>query len=213
MDTDAVTAGRGQGGFALIELAIVLIIIGLIIGAVLKGQDLITNARAKRVANFMRQAEVAAWTHYDRMGYFPGDSQNRDGNLAQDTSNFYGDLTGAPPDNAISAGIQNFQRTLALGSSTLHIGMGMFADLAPNPPMLCIVTTGDVFSDQERIYGRMLDTAIDGVADGDSGKVLAMTQCGAVNAKGIVTCASPVEDWNAAGIEGVCYLFDTGSLP
>ena len=61
---------KGSAGFTLIEMAIVLVVIGLIIGAVLKGQDLIANARAKKYANFARQAEVSQWAYFDRNGRF-----------------------------------------------------------------------------------------------------------------------------------------------
>ncbi|NPA58431.1 MAG: prepilin-type N-terminal cleavage/methylation domain-containing protein, partial [Aquificae bacterium] len=50
-----------QKGFTLIELAIVLVIIGIILGAILKGQELIKNAQAKRVQNDMRGLEAAVW--------------------------------------------------------------------------------------------------------------------------------------------------------
>ena len=35
---------RRQSGFTLIEIAIVLVIIGLLLGGILKGQELITSA-------------------------------------------------------------------------------------------------------------------------------------------------------------------------
>ncbi len=64
---------KDRRGFTLIELAIVLVIIGIILGAILKGQSLINNARAKRTLNDMRGLEAMAWTFYDRYGRFPGD--------------------------------------------------------------------------------------------------------------------------------------------
>ena len=67
---------KEQKGFTLIELAIVLVIIGIIIGAVLKGQDLIESARIKRFDNSVREWETAVWTYVDRRGSFPGDSDN-----------------------------------------------------------------------------------------------------------------------------------------
>ncbi|MDX9713993.1 MAG: prepilin-type N-terminal cleavage/methylation domain-containing protein [Dissulfurispiraceae bacterium] len=65
---------RCQRGFTLVELAIVLVIIGIILGAVLKGQDLIENANAKKIASIPSQWEVPMWAYYDRNGSFPGDS-------------------------------------------------------------------------------------------------------------------------------------------
>ena len=40
---------KGQQGFTLIEIAIVLVIIGLLLGGVLKGQELITGARVRNL--------------------------------------------------------------------------------------------------------------------------------------------------------------------
>lgn len=67
-----------QSGFTLVEIAIVLVIVGLLLGGVLKGQELIENARVKEAAN-MSNAVAAAYTAYmDRYGRMPGD----DGPLA-----------------------------------------------------------------------------------------------------------------------------------
>jgi len=65
-----------EKGFTLVELVIVLVIIGIILGAVLKGQELINNAKAKRVLNDMRGFAALAYTFYDRYGRFPGDCNN-----------------------------------------------------------------------------------------------------------------------------------------
>ena len=62
-----------QNGFTLVELAIVLVIIGLIIGAVLKGQELINNAKLKRAYNQQREVAAAVYTYFDRYGMYPGD--------------------------------------------------------------------------------------------------------------------------------------------
>ncbi len=70
--------GRGldQRGFTLVELAIVLVIIGIILGAVLKGQELINNAKMKRAYNQYREVLAAIYTYYDRYGKYPGDDPN-----------------------------------------------------------------------------------------------------------------------------------------
>ncbi|MDP2688755.1 MAG: prepilin-type N-terminal cleavage/methylation domain-containing protein [Deltaproteobacteria bacterium] len=62
-----------QKGFTLVELAIVLVIIGLILGAVLKGQELINNAKLKRAYNQQREVAAAVYTYFDRYGHYPGD--------------------------------------------------------------------------------------------------------------------------------------------
>ena len=42
---------RKQSGFTLVEIAIVLVIIGLLLGGVLKGQELINSAKVKNLLN------------------------------------------------------------------------------------------------------------------------------------------------------------------
>ena len=64
---------KQEQGFTLVELAIVLVIIGLLLGAVLKGQQLIYNAKVKRVQNQIKEMEAAFYTYYDKYGYYPGD--------------------------------------------------------------------------------------------------------------------------------------------
>ncbi len=61
-------------GFTLIEIAIVLIIIGIIIGAVVKGKDLIRGAEQKRLySKFVSSWQIAYNTYYDRTGWILGD--------------------------------------------------------------------------------------------------------------------------------------------
>ncbi|MCX8034631.1 MAG: prepilin-type N-terminal cleavage/methylation domain-containing protein [Thermodesulfovibrio sp.] len=64
---------RTNRGFTLVELAIVLVIIGIILGAVLKGQELIKNAKFKRLYNQYREVTAAVYTYYDKYGKYPGD--------------------------------------------------------------------------------------------------------------------------------------------
>jgi prepilin-type N-terminal cleavage/methylation domain-containing protein len=65
-------------GFTLIEIAIVLVIIGLLLGGVLKGQELIENSKIKKAANDMDGVTSAYNGYIDRYKRFPGD----DGPLA-----------------------------------------------------------------------------------------------------------------------------------
>ncbi len=67
---------RSHRGFTLIEMSIVLVIIGLIIGGILKGQEIITTARSKAVINEINAARAATNTYYDRFRSLPGDDAN-----------------------------------------------------------------------------------------------------------------------------------------
>jgi len=66
-------------GFTLIEMAIVLIIIGIIIGAVMKGKDLIRSAEQKKLYNkFLNAWELSYTLYYDRTGTILGDTATND---------------------------------------------------------------------------------------------------------------------------------------
>ena len=62
-----------QQGFSLIEIGIVLLIIGLLLGGVLKGQELIENARVKNAASLFNSVSAAVNGYRDRYRNLPGD--------------------------------------------------------------------------------------------------------------------------------------------
>lgn len=62
-----------QSGFTLVEIAIVLVIIGLLLGGVLKGQELINSARVKNFANDFRNIPLFIYGYQDRFHALPGD--------------------------------------------------------------------------------------------------------------------------------------------
>ncbi len=62
-----------QKGFTLIEIAIVLVIIGLLLGGVLKGQELINTARVRAMNNTVDGITAAWFSFQDRYRSFPGD--------------------------------------------------------------------------------------------------------------------------------------------
>lgn len=66
---------KKQSGFTLIELAIVLVIIGLLLGGVLKGQELINSAKVKNMANDFRNIQVYVYSYQDKFRALPGDDK------------------------------------------------------------------------------------------------------------------------------------------
>ena len=64
---------RNQSGFTLIEIAIVLVIIGLLLGGVLKGQELINSAKVKNLATDFKNVPVFIYGFQDKFKALPGD--------------------------------------------------------------------------------------------------------------------------------------------
>lgn len=69
---------KKQSGFTLIELAIVLVIIGLLLGGVLKGQELLTQAKIKNVVADLNGISAAYYGYQDRYRAIPGDDGGAD---------------------------------------------------------------------------------------------------------------------------------------
>lgn len=67
---------KQQKGFTLVEMAIVLVIIGLLLGGVLKGQELIDNSKIKNAMNDIKGVSAAFNGYYDRFRAIPGDDNN-----------------------------------------------------------------------------------------------------------------------------------------
>ncbi len=62
-----------QMGFTLVEIAIVLVIIGLLLGGVLKGQELVNSAKVKNLANDFRNISTFVYAYQDKYRALPGD--------------------------------------------------------------------------------------------------------------------------------------------
>src|SRR5687767_7858135 len=62
-----------QEGFTLVEIAIVLVIIGLLLGGILKGQEMITQAKIKNVMADFSGISAAYHGYQDRYRAIPGD--------------------------------------------------------------------------------------------------------------------------------------------
>jgi prepilin-type N-terminal cleavage/methylation domain-containing protein len=81
MNTQTYSA-RKQAGFTLVELAIVMIIIGLLIGGILKGQELIANAQVSATVAQLKGVDAATSTFRDSYGAVAGDMINATVRLA-----------------------------------------------------------------------------------------------------------------------------------
>ncbi len=77
---------KKESGFTLIELAIVLVIIGLLLGGVLKGQELINSAKVKNMANDFKNIQIQIYSYQDKFRALPGDDKAASANLGVDTT-------------------------------------------------------------------------------------------------------------------------------
>jgi len=82
-----------EKGFTLVELAIVLVIIGVLIGGVIRGQGMIEAARGKKVVTDATVFVNAQYRYYERMGQYSGDDDN-DGKID------FATLNSAKPDDS-----------------------------------------------------------------------------------------------------------------
>ena len=73
---------KKESGFTLIELAIVLVIIGLLLGGVLKGQELINSAKVKNMANDFKNIQIQIYSYQDKFRALPGDDKAATINVA-----------------------------------------------------------------------------------------------------------------------------------
>jgi len=97
-----------RSGFTLIELSIVLIIIGLIIGGVMKGRDLINSANQKKIYNtWVNQWKVTINEYEDRTGALLGDGTVNGGPSTENGifDNFYERTAGTVPTVLKTSGL------------------------------------------------------------------------------------------------------------
>lgn len=68
-------------GFTLVELAIVLVIVGLLLGGMLRAQELVYGAKVKSLANDFRAVPAYIYAYQDRFRAIPGDDRSAPAHL------------------------------------------------------------------------------------------------------------------------------------
>ena len=95
--------GLGEQGFTLVELSIVLIIIGLILGGVFKGQSLIDSARVRSLSTEISGIRTAWFSFQERYRSIPGDFSSARTQI--DSSAVPGNGNGRVDDSRERAGV------------------------------------------------------------------------------------------------------------
>jgi len=173
---------RNSKGFSLIEMAIVLVIIGIIIAAIIKGQDLLLNSRAKQLTTGINSWKINAFSYMDRNARFPGDSAKN--GLISDTEgagataivDIEASSMGAIPPNPLMIGGNAFW--VYMGTSIAAAGGG---GQPVNAMVICKTVgcaAGTILTDDELELLKTVDTAIDGEPNYGRGAFRALTVSG-----------------------------------
>jgi ATP synthase F1 epsilon subunit len=117
-----------QSGFTLVEIAIVLVIIGLLLGGILKGQELINSAKVKNLANDFRVIPTYIYAFQDKFKALPGDD-------AQVTAHVSGATAATTPAGTVGNGVINghWNSATATDESYLFWQHVRLANLAAGP--------------------------------------------------------------------------------
>jgi prepilin-type N-terminal cleavage/methylation domain-containing protein len=74
--TGAEILRREQRGFTLVEIAIVMVLVGLLMGGILKGQEMVNQAKIKSLVADFSGVSAAYYGYQDRYRAVPGDDPN-----------------------------------------------------------------------------------------------------------------------------------------
>lgn len=174
---------KRQSGFTLIEIAIVLVIIGLLLGGILKGQELINSARVKNLATDFRNIPLFIYGYQDKFKTLPGDDPAVVAHLGSNATQ--ASTPASSQGNGVING--NWNSTTATDESVLFWQHVRLAGLAPGTTTVPTTLPGDY------------------IPTNASGGTLGI-QSGAATA-----ATSPIQS-NSAGIGGAYIICSTGIL-
>jgi prepilin-type N-terminal cleavage/methylation domain-containing protein len=169
-----------QAGFTLVEVAIVMVIIGLLIGGILKGQEMIQNARTRRVLKQVDELRAAVTSYQERFQFLPGDDL-----LANTRPNGAG-LTNGDGDGQIDAGVEEPDMFMHLERQGLISGTyDTTAATYPRNPF-----GGQYFVNYQTIGGRTAHWVTTTLIPGDVAAILDTTSDDGVFNTGTIRAAA-----------------------
>jgi len=182
------TIGR-QSGFTLVEIAIVLVIIGLLLGGILKGQEMITQARIKNIVNDFNGITAAYFSYQDRYRAIPGDDR------------------GAFDRWGTAYGAQNGDQDSVLGENGKGYNNPALAPLEPTKSSVTPIAPKD---ENTNFWQHMRIAGFVGGPNQGSGSTSQPTnvvggqigvQTGGLGLNGLIVCSANVPDKIAAAVD------------
>ena len=236
---------KNRRGFTLIEIGIVLMVIGIIIGAIMKGKDIIKSAQAKDFTQtFASKWVMIADNYYDRVGQNLGDGEKNGGTTALNPDGYMENLplfdstttANAANQQSIADALSNAGVNVAalVKSNVYNAATGIFTD-DYNPFEVSIsgeftdqinvgVALASFYVAAEKTGARIMlrnlvlfnnvpgdvaqafDKMVDGMADGQKGKVLAFRTETSPAPTGIPANETP-DDGLSAVVEGATVAY------